>query len=76
MPKTGPDKKKIKRIRKILGQNQNGIWIRELARKCKLSKSTTQRYITTYMKNEIEDILKSKSGFVRIIKLKEKKRSN
>ena len=66
----GPDKNKVEIIRNVLKQNPNGIWIRELARKSKLSKSTVQRYLAEFMKGEIEEVFKSKSGYVKIIRLK------
>lgn len=55
---SSPDKNKIKIIRKVLKQNSNGIWIRELARKSKLSKSTVQRYLAEFMRDEIEEVFK------------------
>jgi len=64
----GFDQKKIEKIRKALKENPEGLWIREIARKTKLTKSTVSKYINEYMKDEIEDVWKG--GFIRIIRLK------
>lgn len=70
MPKKGPDKEKIKRLRQILRKNPNGIWVRELARKSNMAKTTVSYYINKFLKNEIEEILSGGKGFVKIIRLK------
>ncbi|MEW6063270.1 MAG: HTH domain-containing protein [Nanoarchaeota archaeon] len=70
MPKTGPDKDKIKKIRKVLKQNPKGLWIREIARKAEISKSTVHKYINEYMKNELEDVIKVKGLSLRLVRLK------
>jgi len=65
--KSGPDIKKVERIRKILKKYSNGLWIRELARKSNIDKSAISRYISIYMKDEIEvEIL----GVIKIVRLK------
>lgn len=66
--KKGPDKNKIKIIKDILKRNPNGLWLREIARKTKISKSSVHKYINEYMKDDIEDIIKS--PLIRLIKLK------
>ena len=68
MPKKGSDKKKIEKIRKILKENPQGLWVREIARKARLDKSTVSIYLSKYIKNEVEMI--SISGLVKIYKLK------
>ncbi len=70
MPKIGPDKNKINKIRMVLKQNPKGLWIREIARKTKISKSTVHRYINTYMKNEVKDVIKLNGLLVRVVKFK------
>lgn len=69
MPKTAPDKEKIKRIKALLKKHPEGIWVREIAKKLSLDKSLVSRYINKYMKNEIRDVYKIKKPF-RVIKLK------
>jgi DNA invertase Pin-like site-specific DNA recombinase len=62
------DKNKIEKIRKVLKENPEGLWIREIARKAKLTKSTVSKYVNEYMKDEIEDVWKK--GFIRVIRLR------
>ena len=61
------DIKKIKRIEEILKQNPGGLWIREIARKSGLDKSTISVYLRKHMKIEIES---KKMGNVKLIKIK------
>jgi len=68
MPKKGIDKEKIKKIRNVLRKNIQGLWVREIARKAGLDKSTVSIYLSKYMKNEVE--ITSISGLVKIYKLK------
>ncbi|MDI6825983.1 MAG: winged helix-turn-helix transcriptional regulator [Candidatus Aenigmarchaeota archaeon] len=64
-----PDPEKIEKIRKLLKENPEGLWIREIARRSNLTKSTVSKYVNEYMKDEIEDVWKR--GFIRIVRLKE-----
>ena len=69
MPKKpGPNIKKLEKIRKILKKYPKGLWIRELARKSNIDKSTTSRYISIYMKNEIE--IENIGDLIKIVRLK------
>ncbi len=68
MPKQGFDKDKIDKITKILKLNPQGLWVREIARKTGLDKSTVSIYLSKYMKEEVDVI--SISGLVKIYKLK------
>jgi len=68
MPKKGFDKEKIRGIKEILRKNPQGLWVREIARKSGLDKSTVSIYLSKYMKNEVEVL--SISGLVKIYKLK------
>lgn len=63
-----PDLEKIEKIRYVLKKNSDGLWIREIARKTKLTKSTVSKYVNEYMKDEIEDVWKK--GFIRIVRLR------
>lgn len=68
MPKKGADKHKIKKIKEVLRKNPQGLWVREIARKSGLDKSTVSIYLNKYLKNELEVL--SISGLVKIYKLK------
>jgi len=70
MPKRGFDYEKIRKIKKVLAENLQGLWVREIARKSGLDKSTVSIYLSKYMKNEVEVI--SISGLVKIYKLRGK----
>jgi DNA invertase Pin-like site-specific DNA recombinase len=71
MPKKGPDENKIKKIKNILRKNKNGVWIREIARQTKISKSTVHFYINKYLQKDIEDTLRVKGNHLRFVRLKE-----
>jgi len=44
----GPQNKKlVEKILKELNKNQEGVWIRKLARKLNAPKSTVHKYVTT-----------------------------
>jgi response regulator of citrate/malate metabolism len=66
----GPDQNKLRKIIEVLKQNPQGLWIREIARQAKLSKSTVHRYVTEFMESQIEEVLTVKGGLVKIVKLK------
>jgi predicted transcriptional regulator len=71
MPKKGPDIEKIKLIRKVLRKNPQGLWVREIARKTGLDKSTVSIYLAKYMENEIEDTHPHVKGdVIKVVKLK------
>ena len=68
--KAGPDIRKINLIIEILRDHPNGIWVRELARKCNLDKSTVSLYLNTHLKEQIQDLTDHNLP-VRMVKLKE-----
>lgn len=68
MPKKGFDRKKVEKIRRILKKNSNGFWVREIARRSGLDKSTVSIYLSKYMKSEVRAV--SISGLVKIYKLR------
>jgi len=71
MPKKGPDIDKIKKIRNVLKKHSNGLWVREIARKTNIDKSTVSIYLAKYMKNEIEDTYPHvKSDMIKVVRLK------
>ena len=67
MAEKGPDIVKISLIRGILSKFKEGLWIRELARRARMSKSTVSRYLNEYMKYEIEV---QNIGPLKLVKLK------
>jgi len=71
--KAGPDLEKLKKIRQILNKNPDGLWIREIARKASLDKSTVSLYLAKHMTNEIEDIFISDNKWIRIVRLRNEK---
>lgn len=71
MPRKGPDKNKIELIRQVLRKNPNGLWVREIARKTDLDKSTVSIYLAKYMHDEIEDTFPNVKGeLIKVVKLK------
>ena len=72
MPKKGPDVNKINKIRKVLEKNPQGLWVREIARKTSLDKSTVSIYLAKYMDNETEEAFPQVKGeLIKVFKLKE-----
>lgn len=71
VPKKGADLDKIKKIRNALRKNPQGLWIREIARRTGISKSTVHIYVNKYMVNEIEDVVKVRGNLIRFVRLKE-----
>ena len=67
MPKKGFDKLKVEKIKDVLRKNPQGLWVREIARKTGLDKSTASIYLSKYMKREVEVL--SISGLVKIYRL-------
>ena len=70
MPKKGPNPKSLEKIRDILKQNPQGLWIRELARKTKLDKSLISRYLNKYLTDKIEEVYLVKKNLIKIVRLK------
>jgi len=70
--KKGPDKNKVKKILEVLKRNPQGLWIREIARQAKLSKTTVHRYLREFMDDSIEEVVTVKGGLVKFVKLKRK----
>lgn len=68
--KPGPDEAKIQKIRSILRENPQGVWVREISRKTGLDKSTVSIYLSKHMENEIENIFAIKGSLIKIVRLK------
>jgi len=65
-----PSKKqddKIKKILKVLRDNPEGLWVRELARKSNLDKSTVGRYAEKGLADKVEW---NYSGRNKVLRLK------
>ena len=61
------DINKIKKIEKILRQNPNGLWVREIARKTRLDKSTVSIYLNKHLKDKIKI---KKMGNMKVFQIK------
>lgn len=70
MPKKGFDKYKVEKIKEVLRKNPQGLWVREIARRAGLDKSTVSIYLSKRMKSEVE--VMSISELVKIYKLRGK----
>jgi hypothetical protein len=70
MPKSGADAVKIKAIRKVLTNKPDGLWVREIARRTRLDKSTVSIYLSRHMSSEIEEIYPIKGKLMKIVRLK------
>ena len=67
----GPDPKKIMLIVKILYDNQEGLWLREIANRARLHPSTVSHYIETFLAPIVEDRkLGEEKPILRMIRLK------
>lgn len=70
MPTKGPDSQKIEKLINVLKRFPEGIWIRELARKAGISKSTVNLYINTHLAHKIENVFNVKGKLIRFVRLK------
>ena len=70
--KQGPDRKKVQKIKRLLKKNPHGLWVREIARKTKLDKSTVSRYLDTYMRLSIVKTSAFPNDLLKVVKLKRK----
>lgn len=61
--------KKVEGIRQALKKTEYGLWIMQIARETGISKSTVHRYLSTYMKQEVE-VVRSLSDLIKLYKLK------
>lgn len=71
------DKNKIKKIIKVLKRRGNeGIWIRELARRTEMPVATVYYYLNNFMKKDVEIKPARIGGIIhkqmKIVKLKER----
>ncbi len=67
----GPDPKKAMLIIKILYENPEGLWLREIAKRAKIHPSTVSHYIDTVLAPLVEDTkLGREKPILRVIKLK------
>lgn len=60
------DNEKIEKIKKILKQNPNGLWVREIARKTNLDKSTVSIYLNKHLKDKIKT---KKIGNMKLVQI-------
>ncbi|MFQ6054876.1 MAG: winged helix-turn-helix transcriptional regulator [Methanosarcinales archaeon] len=60
----------MEKIKNILRANPQGLWIREIARKTKISKSTVHLYVNKYLADELENTMKVKGNLIRFVRLK------
>lgn len=67
--KNAPNQEIVKKIREVLVNNPQGIWMREIARKSGVSKSCVQVYLTRYMSNDIQEMV-SVRGLVKLYRLR------
>ncbi len=51
--KSGDDKK-LKALLRVLKEHPDGLWVRELARKARLDKSTVSRYLARHLKESVQ----------------------
>lgn len=70
MPLKGPDPQKLELIRTVLKRFPEGTWLRELARRTGISKSTVHLYVNKYLAHEIEDVINVKGNLIRFVRLK------
>lgn len=70
MPVKGPDPLKLEKIKSTLKRFPEGIWLRELARKTGISKSTVHLYVNRYLVHEVEDVVNVKGNLIRFVRLR------
>ena len=68
--KPGPDNIKLELILYVLRASPHGSWVRDIAKKTGLKKSTVSHYLNNHLKDKVEVVHDSKH--IKIVKLKEK----
>ena len=66
--KKGADNVKLELILYVLRTNPHGSWVRDIAKKAGLSKSTVANYLETYLKDKVDVVHDSKH--IKLVKLK------
>ncbi|HIH14317.1 MAG TPA: helix-turn-helix domain-containing protein [Nanoarchaeota archaeon] len=69
--KPGPSKHKIELILYALRGSPHGTWVRDIAKKTGLTKSTVSNYLNSYLKGKVDVVHESKH--IKLVKLKENK---
>ncbi|HIJ99008.1 TPA: hypothetical protein H1005_03615 [archaeon] len=67
--KRGADKVKLELILYVLRTNPHGSWVRDIAKKSGLKKSTVANYLNTHLKDKVEVV--HDSEHIKLVKLKE-----
>jgi len=67
--KKGPDSVKLELILYVLRTNPHGSWVRDIAKKTGLSKSTVANYLNTFLKDKVDVV--HDSEHIKIVKLKQ-----
>jgi len=70
MPKIGPNNFIIKKIRTVLSQNPEGIWVRKISRVTQIPFSTVLFYLKNHMSKEVE-VVKTPLHIYKLFKLKD-----
>ncbi len=68
--KGGPDEMKLKKINRVLKENPGGLWVREIARKAGLDKSTVSIYLERHLADKIEEVFATDNQWIKIVRLK------
>jgi len=66
--KAGPDNVKLELILYALRTSPHGSWVRDIAKKTGLKKSTVSNYLNTYLADKVEVV--HDSEHIKIVKLK------
>lgn len=67
--KPGPDQIKLELILYALRASPHGSWVRDIAKRTGLSKSTVAHYLNCYLKDKVDVVHDSKH--IKIVKLKD-----
>jgi len=66
--KPGPSKHKLELILYALRGSPHGTWVRDIAKKTGLTKSTVSNYLNTHLKDKVEVVHDSKH--IKLMKIK------
>ena len=70
--KKGHDPLKLELILYVLRTNKHGSWVRDIARKTGMKKSTVSHYLKNHLNQKVEVV--KDHGHIKLFKLKEKLR--
>lgn len=65
-----PDKKKARKILKVILESEEWCWVSKIARKTDLAKSTVSYYINNHLSSYLEDVISGDEDLQKVVRLR------